>query len=337
MAEKEAANQIIQRIESNADKPSGLLLICPDQIRRERMLSSTLQALLGKCWKEVPARWFKASEMNLSDITKLREEINSPSLFSAAQVFILDEVEDFAAEPGRRVHELVQKLPSGVFLILTAGKLPANSILRKYFASQKLVLELADFETADLRRWLKAELKQAGIEKVSEAALNSLLRLAKQSPDRLSRLVAHAALYVENGELQNEDLEALFIEHFEPSEFELVDALGNRNRAQPEVLLEQILKSGKSPFALLGMLSKILSHYLIIRLHLDNGERGPDIQVRLGMNPWVFGKYLSAASRYDVTRIKLAQAAVLRADSRLKNKNLGPQAIFSELISVLAV
>jgi DNA polymerase III delta subunit len=337
MAEKEAAHQIIQRIESSSDKPSGVLLVCPDLVRRQRLLDSVLQALLGKAASGVPTRRFRASEMNLADVSALREEINSPSLFSAAQVFIVEDVEDFSAEPGRRVHELVQKLPPGVFLVLTAGKLPATSILRKYFSAQKLLLDLASLETADLRRWLKTELNEAGIEKVSEAAVNSLLRLGRQSPDSLSRLVAHAALYVENGELQNEDLEALFIEHFEPSEFELVDALGSRNRSQPEVLMEQIIKSGKSPFALLGMLSKILSNYLIIRLHLENGERGPEIQARLSMNPWVFGKYMTAASRYDVSRIKMAQAAVLRADSRLKNKNLGPQAIFSELISVLAL
>ncbi|NDC39506.1 MAG: hypothetical protein EBZ48_15955 [Proteobacteria bacterium] len=83
------------------------------------------------------------------------------------------------------------------------------------------------------------------------------------------------------------------------------------------------------------MISKIFGNYHAISSMLAQRLPPNTIREELKMTPWVFNKSLDAARRIRPQDIESQLEAILCADSKLKNKSLGAEAIFSELFDAL--
>jgi DNA polymerase III delta subunit len=86
---------------------------------------------------------------------------------------------------------------------------------------------------------------------------------------------------------------------------------------------------GSSPFMLIGLLTKTFTNLLRLRVMLDRGYQQQDIRNELGLSPWLFSKYLPTAKRISTTQLSKTLEALLVADYRIKDRSLGPDAVFS--------
>jgi DNA polymerase III delta subunit len=70
-----------------------------------------------------------------------------------------------------------------------------------------------------------------------------------------------------------------------------------------------------------------------IRALSDQGMSQGDIKADLAISPWLFSKYLPLARRVSTPALLRALKALSEADFRLKDKSLGPTAVFSSAAS----
>ena len=82
---------------------------------------------------------------------------------------------------------------------------------------------------------------------------------------------------------------------------------------------------------LLGLLARVWTNYLKIKSLQDTGVATSVLRKQLGMQPWVFNKYLEATRNYDKSHLARGCLEILAVDSRLKNRSAGSAALFSEL------
>jgi hypothetical protein len=80
---------------------------------------------------------------------------------------------------------------------------------------------------------------------------------------------------------------------------------------------------------LLGLLTKTFTSLYRIRVLLDKGLNSPEIKNATGISPWLFSKYLPLAQRLRAPTLRATLEALIVADFRLKDRSLGPTAIFS--------
>ncbi|RIL07124.1 MAG: hypothetical protein DCC75_10280, partial [Proteobacteria bacterium] len=180
--------------------------------------------------------------------------------------------------------------------------------------------------------WIERELKRLGIVNYPEKLPELVSELGQQDPDEIIKLLEQLALYADSPEVSSADIKQLFSHDEVKSEFEFIDCLMNRNAARAEILIENLFQHGKSPFMLLALLAKNFATFIAIKALSDQGRTPHEIRQRLGLAPWLFGKHQSAVRTFSQAQLRRGLHAIMRADSKLKNRSVGQEAIFSELV-----
>lgn len=322
---KPSAKGVSPELLLQADKlPPLILIVGPDRIRRERALA----AILSKHKLAVTSRVTGGKV----PVDELAARLNSPSLFEPKPVIVLAEVESLKGEFERNLAKVYDGGQPFGLLFGLATSLPATSPLRKAAQGLGGYVELEQLSGALLKRWVARELKGVGVNAVSEPVLDHLIQAGAEQPGLINQCVEKLALYLnDNEEPTIELLQYLFQTTSEAQEFALLNSLLNDPAGSREAIISRLFAEGKNPFQLLALVARSYSQYLSVKSSLERGEMPADIRGKLGVTQWVFERQLEGAKRFSRHKLKSAMNAILKADSQLKNRSLGPEAIFSVL------
>jgi DNA polymerase III delta subunit len=217
-------------------------------------------------------------------------------------------------------------------LVLSASALPASHALRKIKNERFALVELSDLRGFELRRWAERELKREGFARWDEETIDLLCLTAEESADQVASMIKQLALYTDSPNLSMNDIAQLFVQRVVPGEFDFLDALANRNHGKCELMITDLLRSGKNPFMLLSLIARSFSNYLAIATMRAEGVSPATIRQELGMAPWVYNKAEAILRRHSPDSLASAIHTLVRVDSRLKNRSLGVDLLMSELI-----
>ena len=328
------SGDIVAEIKKLDAFPALMLVSSADRIRKQRLLEVCFTHFFAGA-KPPEVRRIDATDLTLKSLTSLADELHAQSLFSKREIIIIQQVEELDAACAKALAQILEGPQLAVDVVLWGDALPAAHALKKLCVKRSAVFELPELKGPTLKRWCEKELKLNGVGDIGDTVVDLLLSLSGGSLDVLHALCEHCGLYADGGKLNSADLHKLFVEQIEPSEFELVDTLQSSNRARVELLLQQTIESGKSPFALIGLISRVFANYLSIAHLLKQGRTPADIRNELGLTPWILNKTLPVAKKYSVSRLAQIQRQILRADSKLKNKSLGNDLVLAQLLSEL--
>lgn len=312
--------------------PGLVLITSPDQVRLQRIE----ERIINK--SSVPRNQIskiRGDELSTETLTRLKDDLATLSLFSGPRLYTIYHLDSAPSAATKTLAQmLVDPLP-GTTVLGLATELTASDPLVQAASKLGGYLKFPELSGNELSQWAAREIAQAGIAKCPSALVERLIETAEKRPDAIAAMAAQFALYLDDAPATIEAFDALFPSTAVAGEFELIDAIAAGSTVRAEVLFETLLRSGKSPFMLLGMISKIFNNYHSIALMLAQRMTPQVIRESLKMTPWVFNKSLEVAKRIKTQEIEGQLRAILRADSKLKNKSLGPQAIFSELFNAL--
>jgi len=324
------------------------MILAPDEIRKRRIVEMILRAFLTEKsassvspsnvgrGANLALRYLDGASLKGEDIRSLGDEVSALSLFSPLRFFIVRHVEALPSESHKQLLTLCERLSRDSKLILTGSKLADNLLLKRYFVERRLLIELAELKGEELSRWTAKELRRAGLSHVSQGAINALIEIGERLPDQISKLAEHLALYCDTDRAGEKDIMEVFHHRALQGDFAFLEVLNQGKIAQAESLLNELFASGKSPFMMLALLAKTFSSYLAIKALLAKNLPATKIRESLNITPWVFNKQLLAVKSYSLCRLKQSLEAILRADSKLKHRSLGAEAIFSELAYSIA-
>ncbi len=316
--------------------PASLLIIAPDLLRKERLLKNLAQNFFGGK-DQAPLRRLKGGALNSRDLAFLDEESHSLSLFSANRYVVIDDIEEIKAETAKQLAHILENSPAaGLSIFLLAKELPAANVLYKFHAKIALLIKLESLKDAELSMWAAKEIESQGINSCAPEARESLLALAEGSLDKLAQYISHAALFSTDGNLDEKTVDMLFPEKVAANEYEIFDYLSQNNSSRAELQLAMLLRSGKNPFLLLSLVSRTYLSYYSIRACLDQGMSVPQVSEKLKIPPWLLHKHITAMGKRTRKRLSRDIRSILKTDSRLKNRSVGPDAVLSGLISELA-
>ena len=348
---KNPAEQV-KKILQLKDCPNVLLILAPDEIRKLRifdllleafppssaLLSSALPKQLnsGRGRFDAAVKKLDAAALDSAAIGALLDDISALSLFSGKRFFLIREIESLAVPLQKPLLELIKRLSDDTKLIMIGSKLAQSNPIRKTLEQGESVIELEELKGTDLRRWVQKELKRLGFMKFSEGTIEMISALGDESPDQIVKIVEHLAVFCDSDQITPQDIQKVFVQRLAPGEFDFLEAVVQGKTVKAEVLLHNLLAGGKNPFLLLALFARSFSNYLAIKSLLQKGLQPNEIRDLMGMSPWVFNKNIAAARNYTMEKLKNCLGLILKADSRLKNRSLGNEAIFSDLLFGLA-
>lgn len=328
-----SAASLLKEITSKSECPACVVITSTDRIRRDRALTY----LLGHFAKGAPKpTTFTFSEQGRANPNSLLRDLREPSLFDPIRFGIIKGIESARAAEVEPIAEFLQRQNPGVHLILTGSSLPNTPNFKKFLEKNALMVAFEPLKGAELSRWTERELKHNEVRGADDAVVELLISLAGEEPEAVARLVEKFSLYVGDSPATTQALRSLEPGRSSASDFELAETMLGKNRAATEALLHQLIAQGSSPFMLIGLLTKTFTTILRIRALSDKGVSQGDIKADLAISPWLFSKYLPLAKRMSTTTLTRALAALSEADFRLKDKSLGPTAVFSSVASEIA-
>lgn len=323
----EPLKKITDRLSSSKTAMRAALVLCPDIVRRSRVISRIRESLASSA--EVVR--LNGEELNEETLKKTFFALQNGSLFSSEKHLLIDNVDAMSAGLAKSFLGYL-KCVTDTVIIASAAKLATNLSLYKFFDDSEMIFSLDELSGAELEKWIVRELRQAGIAQFPSATPTMIRHASGESPDRALEYIEKISLYLDGDTLSAEDLRALIPVEARVDEFDFIAKLASAPRARLEAMISMLLAQGVSPFPLLGLISRNYTSYHSLNYLMKSGMSPEQCARQIGSPPWLAAKIAPLAQKYSTARLRECFGAIARADSLLKNRSLGAECILSELL-----
>lgn len=321
---------------SEANTVSSALILCSDRIRLQRaleILAKNMHLFKDGKW-QYTVKKIKLDNTSEQDLKKIAFGAQELSLFSAKKIYIFENTDKITAGKTEIILEILKNNSDNIFFF-TGKTLNKNLKIYKHHYKNNTVVELEDFSGARFLTWTKKEIQYRQLD-IKENALRLLVDLAEGSADTVVQLLDLLELYVENKLIELKDLQALFPEKVAANTYDWIDTITRKEITQAEIKMDSVLKSTTSAIPLIALLHTSYLNYFLITAMQKNGLDQTAIRKNFALQPWLFNKLWQSAGSMKSKDLKSNLSHILKADSKLKNKNLGDNIVLSELVYRLA-
>jgi DNA polymerase-3 subunit delta len=224
-------------------------------------------------------------------------------------------------EPGflKQLRDYLSRMAGTTILVLRErAALPGNHPLVTTVQKLGEVREFAPPRGRELSRWIAQQVQREGCE-ITPAAADLLAATSGTDPAMLRQEVAKLATYVGAQGRIDERLVAELASTGRLSDiFSLVDAIGQRRRAQAMVELRRLLEAGQHPLYILTMVVRQFRLLLQVKA-LPPGDRRPDVVARtIRVHPYVAEKIVSQSQTFRREELEQIYHRLVEADQEIK-------------------
>ncbi|MFZ3217859.1 MAG: DNA polymerase III subunit delta [Candidatus Acidiferrales bacterium] len=218
-------------------------------------------------------------------------------------------------------------------LVFEVPKLDHRQRLYKILAEKALLVELSlgTESAASLAAQMAADL---GAE-IARPAAALLADILNSEPARIQLEIQKLASYTQGrGPITAADVEALVVAARKNTVWQLADMLATRRRDAALEFLDNLLREGEEPIALVGVLAWMYRKLIEAR-DLPAATNGFQAARTLGMRPDAAEAAVRNAHRIPKRDLIAGLIALAEADSNLKSSNPDPRALLEFLIARL--
>lgn len=202
--------------------------------------------------------------------------------------------------------------------------------------------ELNNPTQGEMPIWIVKETKrQAGVlgkkSGIENSAASKLADMVGENTRIAAQEIAKLLEYVNyERDITLQDVEQVSIVSSQQDVFALVDALGNKDGRQAQLVLQQLLQT-EDPFPLWGMVVRQFRLLLLIREVMDTGG-GQDVIIRdLHLHPYVAGNLMGQARRLELSGLEKVYHRLLDLDESIKTGQMTIDLALELLVVELAL
>lgn len=264
--------------------------------------------------KQANADWLDFIRIGASDreveISKeLRQAIDTVSMFSSKKMVIIENVFDLNQESQEEILELFKKrkIESDKDITIIFWAEEADGDLFKYLKSKAECKEYKLLKEAELKKWIKDFVVQHS-GSIDNLAANKLVEWIGGDLWRMSNELNKLLAY--NKTIRLENVELLIKPEIDLNIFEMVDAIGHKNKTKALQLFNQHLKDGTDEYYLLSMIV-----YQIRNLIKVKTTKAIEL---LGLNPFVVRKSSQQSEKFTFEELKKIYHRLMTIDFESK-------------------
>jgi DNA polymerase III subunit delta len=274
-----------------------------------------LRMIIGE-QKQANTDWLDFIRIDASDkqaevLKELKQTIDTISMFGSKKMIVVENVFDSSQEIQEEVLEFLKKRKiesnKDVLLIFWTEEAEAKNDLFKYLKSKTECEEFKLLEKAQLKKWIKdfigkgdGSIDSAAVDKLAEWIGGDLWRMSNE----LNRLLAY------NKTIRLENVELFIKPEIDLNIFEMVDAIGYKNRSKALSLFNQHIEDGADEYYLLSMMV-----YQIRNLIKVKTVKAIEL---LGLHPFVARKTGQQAGEFSFEELKKIYHQLMTIDFESK-------------------
>ena len=207
---------------------------------------------------------------------------------------------------------------------LSRGHVEMKNALFKFLAGQKFAWEFNALSNRELTPWLKQYTEKNQI-KIEPAALTALAAAVGNDLYQLTSELKKLKAYRHPGAIKAEDIKNLAQPKFNDNIFNLMDAIGQKNRKLSLKLISDQLSSGNHEL----MLHKMILRQFKILLQIAGGATAANSD----LHPFVYQKAKLQAKNFSLVKLKKIYTELLGLEAEFKTGQKNPELIFDLFIA----
>lgn len=316
---------------------SAIVLLGTDVYLRDLCRNKIIEATVPEASRDWAVTRMSARESSWDEVLQRAETM---PMLAPRQVVIVEASEsierlgDAARDPILKALDSYFQSPAPfTLLVLEAGELDGRLKFSKLLHEKTLVVELTiGSESAVALAEHMAHELGAAIERQAAALLADSLN---GEPARMSIELEKLATYVNRERpISAADIEALVVAARKNTVWQLTEMLSSRRRAHALAFLDNLLREGEQPVAIIGALAWAYRKLIEAR-SLPARTQGFQAARTLGMAPQSTEAAVRNAHRVSKEALLAGLRALAEADSQLKSSNPDPHAAMEFLIARL--
>jgi len=317
-----------KQIESFIARPDaavlGVLLYGPDLgLARERAGRLKKWALAGN---DDPFAYSEFEEPKLlEDPARLSDELGAISLMGGRRCLMIRSASDKLT---KIIESALSAFHHDMFVIVVADDLNARSSLRALFEKEPMLAALPCYkdEARDVSELVRSSLASAGIRVDREVVEHLAGQLGNDrfvTRQELEKIITYVG---DSGALSLEEARLLTDYNRDTELDEVVNALADRNLAQMDKALSNLLREGATPIAYLRALQRYFNRLYVMRARVESGD---SVEMVIdSARPPIFFRQKPIMSRHlnswNTASIARALALLVEAELAVKTSDLPP-------------
>ncbi len=336
-----------QTLCAKAKITSTVLVIGEDRHRIRRLLNwlkkhLTEDTAAGERSPPRP-RWsvyFSSELASASSIQPLVQAIRTPSLFSTAQVIVIQDIEALRANVAQLLASAIASALPSTLIVLTSVKDEAKGPLLTELRSPLTIVQVHELNTAQLIRSIERELRENGIEGgIEHGAAKLLVDTFGSDTGAIFSELTKVSLMVDPAVGITEELmKSVLTQSPEKTSFDLIQEIGRKNLPGSIALVSQLLRQGVQPLQLVYFLSRGIR--TLITLNEENSRFKGKETIPLHWeltNAWFRRGISPVAKLFSFRELTGALRLLTTLDLKLKSSKLSDSVLLVSTVQRLCL
>ena len=202
--------------------------------------------------------------------------------------------------------------------ILVESECDKRSKLFKAADKTGLCVEFGVQDEATLKKWILGILKKEG-KQITGQTLECFLEKTGTDMNMIRLELEKLLCYtLDRSVVEREDVEAVCVTRITSRIFDMVDAIGVRNRSKALALYNELQALREPPIRILFLIGRHMNILLQIKDLKKRGVDSKTMAAKMGVPPFAVNKYLKQADLYKTTQLKRALERCIQADEAVK-------------------
>lgn len=277
--------------------------------------------------------FYEGKDISIGEIIDLAETL--PFLAERRVIFLTDS--GLFKSGGEKMAEYLASPNETTYFVFTESEIDKRSKLFKTVSSRGYAAEFAIQDENTLKRWVAGVLAKDN-KKISEGTVQLLLSKTGTDMDNIQSELEKLICYcMERDVVTSEDVEAICTTRISNHIFDMINAIADRQQKRALELYYDLLALKEPPMRILFLIARQCNMLLQTKELKARGYDNRTIGSKIGVPPFIVGKYLTQASRFKTSLLRNAVQQCVETETAVKSGKMNDRMSVEILIlSVLS-
>lgn len=242
--------------------------------------------------------------------------------FFAEKRLVVMENTGFMKSSNDELADYIKHIPDYLVIVMVEKEVDKRNKVYKAVDSVGYVCEMKPQTTATLEKWIAGLLAKDNL-KISREACDLILDKTGAGMDYIKQEIEKLVSYCQGREVVTvEDVENVCSAQTTSHIFDMISAIANKKQQQALDLYYDLLELKEPPMRILYLIVRQFNGILQVKDLMSRGVPGKDIAARIGVAPFVAGKYQAQAKYFEMSTLLDALNECAKTEEAVKQGRL---------------
>ncbi len=266
--------------------------------------------------------FFRGRDVNVTEVIDLAQTL--PFFADRRAIFLEDT--GFAKEDNEKLNEYIMgDIPDTTVIIMIESEVDKRKKLFKAIDKRGLCVSFDRQSDDTLKKWILLRLKKEN-KQITAQTMDMFLETVGDDMFALSTELEKLLSYTYGRDvITMQDIAEVCTVRLAVRVFDMIDMIGKKNSKEAVYMYHELLEMKESPFGILALIIRQFNQMLWISDLSDGGRGKGDIATKVGLSPYIVGKYLAQIRNFSLKEIKDTLRLCAETDEAVKKGNISAE------------